>query len=321
MVVPDPVNPGRGQGSSRPRIAVVIVTYNSQDVLAGCLESLPGGCAGVDLTAVVIADNNSADGTVEVARTAAAALGGQIVTLGRNAGYAAGINAGIRRLAEDSYDAVLVINPDCRLRPGAAAALAAALDRPGVGISAPRLVHPDGSLQPTLRRRATVTGALAESVLGGHLADRLGVGELIFSASAHQRAGVVSWATGAALMISRATVERVGEWDESFLLYSEETEFILRAADRGFALRYEPTAVVEHIGGQSAVHPGLAALLAANKVELYRRRHGWVSAVAYRSALLVGAAVRSLTGHPTARATAGAILRPTARISRLEDMR
>jgi len=73
-----------------PRVAVVIVTYNSAEVLGACLSALPD-----DVSEVVVADNNSKDATVghrqgDVAR---------VVQVGRNAGYAAGINAGLPRWA------------------------------------------------------------------------------------------------------------------------------------------------------------------------------------------------------------------------------
>ncbi|MCZ7627704.1 MAG: glycosyltransferase [Microthrixaceae bacterium] len=57
------------------------------------------------------------------------------------------------------------------------------------------------------------------------------------------------WATGAAMLISAECLAAVGPWDESFFLYSEETDYCLRARDRGFKLRYSPKATATHIGG------------------------------------------------------------------------
>ena len=83
-----------------------------------------------------------------------------------------------------------------------------------------------------------------------------------------------AWATGAALAVSPACRAAVGRWDESFFLYSEETDYALRAADAGFAVRYTPASVVAHVGGDQGRAPRLWALSAANRVELHRRRHG-----------------------------------------------
>ncbi|WP_460366924.1 glycosyltransferase family 2 protein, partial [Actinocorallia lasiicapitis] len=95
------------------RVGVVIVSYNSADVLPGCLESLTG--QGVELAGVVVADNASADDSLRIGEAAGAVA----LAVGRNGGYAAGFNAGLRALDLAALDAVCVLNPDCRLRPGA----------------------------------------------------------------------------------------------------------------------------------------------------------------------------------------------------------
>lgn len=303
---------------TEPRIAVVIVTYNSADVLPDCLASLPDGARGVRLTDVVVVDNDSTDDSLRVAKEFPE-IPVQTVHMGRNAGYAAGFNAGVAALGE--YDAVLLMNPDCRLRPGTLRVLAEALSVDRRGLAAPKLVNPDGSLQPTLRRLPTVRGALAEALLGGERAGRAGGrGELVFDEREHDRPGRPAWVTGCVLLMSAPVLADVGPWDESFLLYSEETDFIFRARDRGWTLWYEPAAVVEHRGGESGTHPGLAALLVVNKVTLYRRRNGRPRSAAYFLAVLLGESIRALTGRRTSRATVIALLRPSRRIASLAEL-
>jgi N-acetylglucosaminyl-diphospho-decaprenol L-rhamnosyltransferase len=303
----------------RPKIAIVLVTYNSAAVLEGCLQSLPDGARGVTLTDIVVADNASTDESVRIATESTMQV--QSVQLERNAGYAAGFNAGLAVLDLGRLDAVLLLNPDCRLRPGCLAILAAALREPGRGITAPRLLNPDGSLQPTLRRMPTVGRALAEAMIGGERAGRIGtLGELVFDPVEHERAGPAAWVTGAAMLISTRCLAEVGPWDESFLLYSEETEFILRAADAGWSTWYEPEAEVEHIGGECATDPALAALLVVNKVRLFRRRRSQPAATAYYLVVLLGQAVRALAGGPTARAAVAALLRPSRRPHSLAEL-
>lgn len=302
-----------------PRIAIVIVTYNSAQVLPGCLRSLRDGSHGVHLAHVVVADNASKDGSLALAEKAAD-LPIRTVQLGRNAGYAAAVNAGVDTLDLDTLDAVMVINPDCRLRPGSLLPLAEALRRPRCGIAAPLLINPDGSLQPSLRRTPTVGRALVEAVIGGNLAGRIGrLGEMVTDPRVYDRAGTVAWATGAAMLVSTATIKEIGAWDESFLLYSEETEFALRAADHGWTFWYEPASVVEHIGGDSGVNPFLASLLTVNKVTLFRRRRGGAASFAYYLAVVLGEAVRALAGRRTSRASVVALLRPSRRIRELAD--
>jgi len=298
------------------RVAVVIVTYNSADVLEGCLESLTAGAAGVELTAVVVADNASGDGSAALAERAGPPV--TVVRVGRNAGYAAAINAGLAALDLDALDGVYVLNPDCRLRPGAIAPLLACLREPGRGIAVPYMVNPDGSLQPSLRRMPTVGRAVVEAVIGGDRAGRIGrLGELVTDPRDYAGPGAFAWATGAAMLIAPRVLREVGPWDESFLLYSEETDYCLRAADLGWSTWYEPASVIEHIGGDSGVNPVLAALLVVNKVRLYRRRHGPVAGSAYFLAVLAGEAVRAVAGRRTSRAAVTALLRPSRRLTAL----
>jgi GT2 family glycosyltransferase len=301
----------------QPRIGVVIVTYNSARVLGSCLRSLPS--RGVRLTGVVVADNASRDDSVAIAE-ASTELPICVVRLGRNAGFAAGVNAGMAALDFRTVDAVLIINPDATLRPDTIAVLWRALGRPRCGIAVPRLVNPDGSLQPSLRRAPTVRRALAEAVIGGERAGRFGsLGELVTNPDDYERPGPAVWATGAAMLISAQAVRDIGPWDESFLLYSEETEFALRAADRGWMLWYEPAAVVEHIGGESGTNPALAALAVVNKVRLFRRRRGVVASTAYYLAIVFGEAIRAVGGRRTARASVVALVRPSRRQGALAE--
>ncbi len=297
-----------------PAVATVVVTYNSAAVLKDCLLSLAGGFQGVHLAEVLVADNASADDSVTIAESVSG-LPLRVVRVGSNAGYAAGINAAIRELDTLAIDAVLVLNPDTRLRPGSVAVLAGALRTPGRGIVVPRLLNPDGTLQPSLRRKPTVTRALAEALIGGNRAGRLG--ELIIDPEPYRRPGPAAWATGAVMLISTTMIREIGPWDESFLLYAEEVEFALRAADHGWVLWYEPDAVVEHIGGESGTNPMLAALLAVNRVRLFRSRRGPLAGAAFYIAVTTGELIRAAAGRRTARAAAVALLRPSRRVTTL----
>ena len=130
--------------------------------------------------------------------------------------------------------------------------------------------------------------------------------------------GPTIWATGAAMLISTIAIRDIGPWDESFLLYGEETEYALRAAESGWQLWYEPAAVVDHIGGvQTVINPSLFALLTVNRVKIYRRRHGRVASVMYQAAVTLGEALRAVSGRQTSRAAVKALIRPSCRLRAL----
>jgi GT2 family glycosyltransferase len=144
---------------------------------------------------------------------------------------------------------------------------------------------------------------------------------MITDPESYDRPGPAVWATGAAMLISTTALREVGAWDESFFLYSEETEYALRAADRGYALWYEPESIVVHIGGEARVNPALASLVVVNKVKLFRRRHNMVASSAFYAAIFAGVAVRALARRSKVQqASAVALLRRSRRRSTLERL-
>ncbi|HEX2027136.1 MAG TPA: glycosyltransferase family 2 protein [Nitriliruptorales bacterium] len=288
-------------------VTVVVVTFNSAETLPGFLSSLPDGLDGVASHELVVTDNGSTDGTLEV--VARLAAGATVFVVGANRGYAAGINAGIAAARHPSR-AVLVANPDVRLGRGCVERLLRALHhRPDVGIVVPKLLHRDGSVARTLRREPTVLRAVGEAVLGGNRAGRVpAFGEVITDPAAYEHPRTVTWATGALMLISRDCLERVGAWDESFFLYSEETDFALRARDAGLVTWYLPDATATHLGGDAHRSPQLWALLSRNRVRLFARRHGRARTTAFRSAVVLNEALRALAGRATSRAALRALV-------------
>jgi len=284
-----------------PDVAIVVVTYNSAAVIGDLLDSLPAGLAGLDAD-VVIVDNSSTDGTAELL----ASRDDCRVVRAPNRGYAAGINLGVRHAA--SAPAVLVLNPDVRLDPGAVPRLLAPLDRPGVGIVAPRVRNEDGSLHLSLRRTPTLGRALG---LGRTRLPALA--EYVHDPRAYERPGPVDWALGAILAISRECLDQTGEWDESFFLYSEETDFCLRARDRGWSTWYEPTATAMHIGGASGQNDFTHTLQILNRVRLYRRRSSAAAGLCYYLLTILSEASWALRGHHQSRSAIRALLRPSTR--------
>jgi N-acetylglucosaminyl-diphospho-decaprenol L-rhamnosyltransferase len=270
-------------------LTVGILAYNSERTIPDLLESLPAALAGIDDWRLVVADCASQDATLSVVRRLAPAA--VIVELGANLGFAAAANAVIA--ADLSTDAVLILSPTVRLSPGCVRPMLAALDRPGAGIAVPRLHRGTGHPYPSLRRTPTLLRAWSESLLGGRLASRLALSEIIARPEAYSSRTRAGWATGAVTMISRDCLKQVGDLDETFFLYSEETDFELRAGDAGFALAFADVNVI-HLGGESGVRPELWSLQCANRVRLYGLRHRRLPAEMFWAAIMVGEVSRML---------------------------
>ncbi len=278
-------------------VGVVVVLYNSSALLADLVMSLDLGLRGVRYS-VIFVDNSSTDCSADRAR--ALVPEAQVVRVTQNSGYAAGINTGVRSLADD-VTAVLVLNPDVRLGADCVAELVQGLRAPATGIAVPRLSGDAGQLTMSLRREPLLHRLLLETLLG---AKRLGrwwdIGEFVFEPKNYQFEHVTDWAEGSTQLISRECLATVGPWDESYFMFSEETDFGLRARDAGFRTRFVPTARATHLEG-SRDSPPRAAMLWRNKIVLYRRRHGVILGAAFYLAVVLHLVSRAVRGTRTSR--------------------
>jgi GT2 family glycosyltransferase len=287
-------------------VAVVVVTYNSADVLPGLIESLSDGLDGT-VWRLIVVDNSSVDASLRVVRKLAPTS--TLVQLGRNAGYAAGVNAGVAEAPEAT--AVLVLNADVRLDEGCVSELLRSLRTPGTGIAVPRLTDREGALIFSMRREPTLTRELLETVLPIRRLRRImDAGVMVLDPYTYATETSIDWAEGSTQLISRECLDACGPWDESFFLFSEETDFDLRARDLGYATRYVPTARATHLEGGSAADPSKWALLCRNKIYLYRRRHGRVQSLAFHACAILREATRAATGRATSRAALRVLVSP-----------
>jgi GT2 family glycosyltransferase len=279
-------------------VDVVIVTHNSAAVVEQLLDSLPEAL--VPLTfRVAVVDNASSDATREIltARTDCR------VVEALNRGYAAGINRGIAELAGGGP--ILVLNPDLVLAPGSVPVMASLLADPSIGVVVPLLKEPDGTTARSLRREPTLLRSIG---LGDSRFARFS--EVVNDPDAYQRVDSVDWATGAALLVKRACYEDVGAFDESFFMYSEETEFCLRARDFGYSTVFTPKATAIHLAGQSGRNPDLYAMQVLNRIRLYRRTHRLPASLVLYALTVLREAVWTARGDPDSRHALGVLSNP-----------
>jgi N-acetylglucosaminyl-diphospho-decaprenol L-rhamnosyltransferase len=286
-------------GSDANPVTVVVVTFNARQHLHAMLSSLEAEAQDRSVTIIVV-DNGSTDGTVEYLQDQAPVR----LIEQSNTGFAHGVNRGIT--AAPDGDDILVLNPDVVLMPGALARLRSCLaDETDVGIAVPRLVDEHGVTLPSLRRDPSIRGTLVEALVGGSRAKRFG--EACVPRRLDQGQDV-DWATGAVLLIRRDVVDQIGHLDESFFLYSEETDYCRRARNAGWRIRCEPRASAHHVGGDLARNPQLWALRAVNRVRLYRRYAGPMRTFAFRLVSVLFEARRAITGDRGSRRALRALL-------------
>lgn len=282
-------------------VAAVVVTYNSERHVAELLDSVPAAMGSLAYSVVVV-DNGSTDNTLELLES----RDDCVVVRSTNDGYAAGMNRGVR--ASPAASSVLILNPDAVLDPGSVPVMFAVLRKPGTGIVAPRVREADGSLSPTLRRAPTLGRVGGLSFTG-----RPAFAERIEEAVAYETEHEVDWAVGAILLIDGRCYHSLGGMDESYFLYSEETDFSLRAKDAGWATVYTPDAGAMHVGGGSGESATTHTMKILNRIRLYRRRRGTPLAWVYFVLTIVVEARRALLGHGRSWPTLRALLRPSTR--------
>lgn len=286
-------------------VDVVVVTYNSAATIAPLLDSLPAAAGRLRYRAVVV-DNASTDATCDVVR----ARGDARLEPAPNLGYAAGLNRGVAVLGGSGPIAML--NPDCVLAPGALEQLVRAQEETGAGIVVPQIRDIDGVLARSIRREPSLLRSIG---LGDSRWPLLS--EVVNDDEAYRHRHPVAWATGAALLVGRECYRAVDGLDESFFMYSEETDLCLRARAAGHLTLFEPAAVAVHVGGASGRNPELYAIQALNRVRLYRRTHGVVATLAFLGLATGRELARSIGGDLDSRRALEALTRPGARPSAL----
>jgi N-acetylglucosaminyl-diphospho-decaprenol L-rhamnosyltransferase len=211
-----------------PSFAVVVVTYNSANTVAGTLIELASQLRSGD--EVVVVDNSSSDGTPDAVR--AAAPGARVLEQQRNIGFAAGCNTGA---AATSAPLLLFLNPDARPARGCLDALRrTAVECPAWG-AWQALVTMDGG------RRINTAGNVAH-YLGMGWAGRCGAPV----AEAPRGRVQADFASGAALVVRREAWEHVDGFDVDYFMYGEDLDLALRLWSAGWAVGVEPNARVEH---------------------------------------------------------------------------
>jgi GT2 family glycosyltransferase len=175
-------------------------------------------------------------------------------------------------------------------------------------VVAPQVRTASGELDLTLRREPTLRRALGMNWTG-----LPALAEYVTDPAAYQCPQDVDWAVGAALLISRRCFDDLGGWDESFFLYSEETDFCLRARDRGFSVHYVPDSVVTHLAGASGRNRSTHAMQILNRVRLYRRRQSTLRAWIYWALTICSEASWALRGQSVSWFAVRALLQPSVR--------
>lgn len=262
---------------STARFDVVIVNYNTADLLVETLQELPSAMPKDVEWKVFVADNDSADDSVERVQTGFPDV--EVIEMGWNSGFCRGNNAAIRR-GDAEY--VLLVNTDTRLFPDTVSQLLHTLRRdPMAAVVGPRLEFADGRFQVgaagapfTLRTYLTWTTGLER------LADRWPVFEGVYTTRDHGEARRVGWVCSACMLLRRSAVEQVGLMDESIFLYMDDVDLCTRVRDAGWTVWHRgDVRAVHFMSGGELRKPGTISPYTVQSMTSWydRRQGGWRS--------------------------------------------
>lgn len=290
-------------------LRIVILSYNTRELLVSCLESLAQD-AEAPRWHVVVVDNASSDGSAQMVQERFPEV--TVLQNPENRGFAAGNNVGCVGAQEPI---LLFLNSDTVVPPGAIGGLLRFLaQHPRAVAVGPRLLSPDGTVQLSC---GSFPGPL-NTLLRGLWLDRLLPGSRFFGRPDlrwldRTQTAPVEYLQGAALMIRREALEAVGGWPEEYFFYGEDADLCRRLWERGGEVWFHGAVSITHIGGASARKVSDWATLEAHRsVLLFALRSGGprrlllqrLATIAVTLPRLVGAAVLLVPAIPLGRGPA-----------------
>jgi N-acetylglucosaminyl-diphospho-decaprenol L-rhamnosyltransferase len=267
-----------------PTLSYCVVNTNGREYLLACLAAIERTHpTGVEHEVLVL-DNASEDGSADAVR----ALGGgiRLIALGQRTGKAEN-DSTLMREAAGKY--CLLLNEDSELRPGAAAALIAALEAdPKAAAATAQLLDSDANPVPTAWRFPGVATAAVGALF---LHRRLTV------QSVGSETRRVDWAQSSALLVRREAAATVGYMDPAFFVYYDECDFAKRLAEAGWHSLFVPSAeAVHHDQLSTDLATGLPRIVEfhRNRDIYMRKHHGPAAAIAVRVLTAWSYALRAL---------------------------
>ncbi|MGQ9602714.1 MAG: glycosyltransferase [bacterium] len=224
-------------------ISIIIVSYNTRDLLRNCLRSILNDDSGL-ISEIIVVDNNSSDGSPEM--VSQEFPGVTLIRNQQNLGYAKAVNQGIQKSKSDYF---LILNPDIEVLEGAIINLWRFMEsHQDAGIAGAQLLNPDGSIQLSCRTFYTFTVfLLRRTPLGRLFPDAKLLKKHLMMDWDHQSDREVDWVIGACLMVRRSAFESVGGMDERFFLYFEDVDWCYRMRKNGWQVYYVHSAKMKHL--------------------------------------------------------------------------
>ncbi len=275
-----------------PDVSIIIISWNTRDLLADCLNSIEQ-TAGDLKVEIIVVDNVSTDGSPDMVRRQFPHV--QLLENDSNVGFAGANNQGMA-LGCGRY--LLLLNSDAFLKPDSLRTAVHFMDEhPDVGVCGVKLLNPDGTFQGSYADFPTLK---SEFLLATGLGNRL-VSPYYPSSPPWpgEEAHEVDWVAGAFMLLRSEVFEQAGGMDETYWMYSEETDWCYRIKQRGWKIYYLPQVAITHVGGGSTRQrrAEMVAQLYKSKVRFFAKNYGTVSGKRLRNLFWLIFWLREITGR------------------------
>lgn len=232
------------------RLSVLIVNWNTRELLARCLESVFASTFDGELEVIVV-DNASNDGSAEMVRERFPQT--VLVASPTNTGYARGNNLAFER-ATGEY--LLTLNPDTEFEPNLLASAVSALEaKPSYGVLAPKLIGTDGETQASVRGFPTFAGIFGDFSGLGRRFPGSWLDSYRLTGFDYARAQEAPQPMGTFLLFRRKALDAIGNpkqpFDEAFPIFFNEVDLLYRLRQAGWPCWYEAGLTIRHLGGAS----------------------------------------------------------------------
>jgi len=266
-------------------LSIVIVSYNTRDMLRDCLNSLPAATEGLTVETYVV-DNNSPDDSVAMVQSEFTDV--HLIANQENAGFTRANNQALRLCAGRF---VLILNPDTEAEPGALTTLVRYLEtHPDVGAVGPKLLNTDGSLQANGRWFPNPWREFVGHSGLRRLNPKSASPYWEYEREDFDKEWETDTVTGACLMTRHEIMDKVGMLDEDFFMFYEEIEWCWRIRKAGWKIMYVPQARVTHhwMGSVRQQNRAMTARLFKSMLIYYKKTAGLGAQVAVRGVILMG---------------------------------
>ena len=229
------------------KLSIIIVSYNSSNLLKECLDSIFKYPCGQNY-GIIVVDNNSTDGSQELVRKKYPEV--ELITNTSNVGFAAANNMAIK--STDS-DFILLLNSDCRVYENSLDRMLGFMESIAeVAVVGPKIINSDGSIQYSCRKFPSIIDAGLHSILVTIAPDNPVSRKYKLADISREKPFEVDWVSGSCMLVRRQALLQTGFMDENYFMYVEDIDLCFQMWKKNWKVFYYPHAeILHHVGGST----------------------------------------------------------------------